>query len=73
MVNFYYGSVVTQFNLSEHGNIVKYDLPLNFSLFSFSNVKKRLDKKAKVNFKIHDFMYWETNNLSTHIAQYLKK
>ena len=40
MVNLYYGSVVTQLNLSEHGNIVKYDLPLNFSLFSFSNVKK---------------------------------
>ena len=35
--------------------------------------KKRLDKKAKVNFKFYDIIYWETNNYNTHISQYLKK
>ena len=36
-------------------------------------VEKRLDKKAKNNFKIYDVTDWETNNYDTHIAQYLKK
>ena len=35
----------------------------------FRNVGKRLDKKAKVNFKIYDIKIWETNNYHTHIAQ----
>ena len=39
----------------------------------FGYVGKRLDKKAKVNFKIYYFTDWTTNNYNTHIAQYLKK
>ena len=34
---------------------------------------KRLNKKDKVNFKIHDTINWEINNYNTHTAQYLKK
>ena len=30
-------------------------------------------KKAKVHFKIHDVITWETNNYNAHTAQYLKK
>ena len=33
--------------------------------------KKRFDKKEKVNFEIHDFTAWLTNNCNTHIPQYL--
>ena len=36
-------------------------------------VERRLDKKTKVNFKIHDFADWTTNNYNTHIDQYFKK
>ena len=36
-------------------------------------LKKRLDQKDKVNFKIHDVATWLTNNCNTHIAQYLTK
>ena len=36
-------------------------------------VEKRLDKKAMVNFKIHDVTAWITNLCNIHIAQYLKK
>ena len=39
---------------------------LKFLSRPFSNVGKRLDKKAKVNFKIYDTTDWETNN-SIHI------
>ena len=39
----------------------------------FGHVKKRLDEKDKVNFKICDIGTWETNNCNTHVAQYLKK
>ena len=39
----------------------------------FVHVGKRLDKKAKVNFKINDVTVWETNSYNTYIAQYLKK
>ena len=39
----------------------------------FDYVKKILDKKAKVDFKIYDITDWETNKSNTHIAQYLKK
>ena len=35
--------------------------------------KKRLDKKARVNFKIYVVTDWKTNNCNTHIAQCLKK
>ena len=37
------------------------------------HVCKRLDKKAKVNFKIYNVANWITNNYNTHIARYLKK
>ena len=39
----------------------------------FGYVKKWLDNKAKVNFEIYDVADWQTNNYTTHIAQYLKK
>ena len=39
----------------------------------FGPVGKQLDKKAKVNFKIHGVINWEANNYNTHTAQYLKK
>ena len=35
--------------------------------------RKRLDKKAKDNFKIFDVTDWEPNKYNTHISQYLKK
>ena len=38
----------------------------------FGHAGKRLDKKAKVNFKIYDVIYWETSKYNTHIPQYLK-
>ena len=41
-------------------------------VLNFGNVEKRLDKKAKVNFKIYDITDWTTNNCNTHIAQYLR-
>ena len=37
------------------------------------HVRKQLDKKVKVNFKIYDVTTRETNNCNTHIAQYLEK
>ena len=33
----------------------------------FGHLEKRLDKKAKVDFKIHDAISWERNNYNTHI------
>ena len=36
-------------------------------------VEKRLDKSAKVSFKIYDVTDWTTNNGNKHIAHYLKK
>ena len=36
-------------------------------------LKKRLDQKDKINFKIHDVTAWLTNNYNTHIAQYITK
>ena len=39
----------------------------------FGHVGKRLDKKAKFNFKVYDITNWQTNNYNTRIAQYLKK
>ena len=47
-------------------------------IFKFSpdfldHAGKRLDKKAKVHFKICDLADWTTNNYISHIARYLKK
>ena len=39
----------------------------------FYHVGKRLDKKAKVNFKIYDVKNRETNNYNTDITQHLRK
>ena len=38
----------------------------------FGDIEKRLNKRAKVNFKIYVVTTWETNNYSTLITQYLK-
>ena len=38
------------------------------SLFSY--VEQRLDKKGRVNFKIHDVTDWKTNNCNAYIAQF---
>ena len=35
-------------------------------------VRKRLDNKAKVNFKIYCVTNWNTGNCNKHIARYLK-
>ena len=48
-----------------------------FVLFEFfpdfsGHVGKRLDKKAKVNFKIYDVTGWEINNYNKHFIRYLK-
>ena len=43
---------------------------LNFSPDFFGDVGKRLDKKAKVNFKNCDVADWETNNYKTHLVLY---
>ena len=39
----------------------------------FGYVKKWLDKKAKVNFKIYDVTDWTTNIYNIYNVQYLKK
>ena len=47
-----------------------------FNFFSrlFGHVEKRLDEKAKVNFKFYDVTNWESNKYNKHIiARYLKK
>ena len=36
-------------------------------------LKKRLDQKDKVYFKIYNVTDWATNNYNTYIVQYLKK
>ena len=36
-------------------------------------VEKRLDKKAKGSFKIHDITDWGSNSYNTHFVLYLKK
>ena len=47
---------------------------LNTSIFAltFWSYKKRLDKKAKVNFELYEVVNWITNYYNTHIARYLK-
>ena len=39
----------------------------------FDHVGKRLNKKAKVSFKINNIRDWITSNYNTHIGQYLTK
>ena len=39
----------------------------------FGHVEKQLDRKNKINFKIHDVTDWETNNYNIHFVQYLRK
>ena len=39
----------------------------------FGYVKERVDKKAKIKFKVHGVTDWTSNNWYTHIVQYLKK
>ena len=46
---------------------------LQFLSSLFGCVEKRLDKKANVNFKIHDITDWTANNYNTYIAQYRMK
>ena len=46
-------------------------LSKNWRLFGY--VEKRLDKKARVNFKMYDVTCWTTNNYNIYIAQYMKK
>ena len=45
---------------------------LQFMFLIFSQVGKRPDKKAKMNFKLYDVTKWITNSYNTHIAQYLQ-
>ena len=42
-------------------------------VLTFRLYKKRLDKKAIVNFKIYNITGWTENNCNAPIAQYLKK
>ena len=44
-----------------------------FLLRTFGYVGERLDKEAKVNFKIYDIAKCITSNYDTNIARYLKK
>ena len=46
---------------------------LNFCFDFFCHLGKRLDKKAKNNFKIYDDKNWKMNNYNTHIVKYFKK
>ena len=39
---------------------------------SFAHVRKRLDKKVKINFKTYDFTNCEKNDCNPHITQYFK-
>ena len=45
----------------------------NFLSWLFADVGNWLDKKTKVNFEMYGVTDCETNNYSTHIAQYFKK
>ena len=46
---------------------------LKFLSRLFDDAAKKLDNKAKVNFKVYDIATWETNNCNSYIAQNLKK
>ena len=39
----------------------------------FGHVRKRLDEKAKVDFKLYDIIDWKKSQYNKHSAQYLKK
>ena len=39
-----------------------------FLSWPFGHVRKRLDKKVMVDFKIYDVIRWETNNYDTNIT-----
>ena len=41
--------------------------------FLFGYIGRRLDEKAKVNFKDYDVINCDTNSYYTHIAQYRQK
>ena len=43
-----------------------------YLLWLFVYVEKRLDKKAKLNFKIFDITKWTTNSYNRYIAQSFK-
>ena len=45
-----------------------YCLTLNFCPYFFGQLGKLLDKKANVDFKVHDVMNWKTNSYNTDIA-----
>ena len=42
---------------------------LKFLSRLFDHAAKKLDNKAKVNFKVYDITTWETNNYNSHIAK----
>ena len=46
---------------------------LKFLSGLFARAAKRIDTKAKVNFKIYDATNWEKINYNTDIVQYLTK
>ena len=46
---------------------------LQFYLDFFGYIRKRLDKKAKVNFQIYDVTNWNTKNHNRHITRHHKK
>ena len=58
------------FNLKILFSFLRY---LNFCPGFFGHIRRRLDNKAKFNFKIYDGTIWETSNYNTYIAQHLKK
>ena len=62
-------------NILKSGSHLPKKIPniFKFLCWLFYRVKKRLDYKDKVNFKIYDVTAWLTNNYNTHIAQYLTR
>ena len=52
-------------------NVFDFIVKAHFVLRTLRLFLSCLDKKAKVNFKIHDVTNWETNNHNT--AQHVKK
>ena len=44
--------------------------PFYFMLKAFCDVGKLIDKKSKVNFKIHEVTDWTAENYSAHTGQY---
>ena len=57
--------------------ILKTPFVLNLKIFKFLSwyfsQGKQPGNKDKVNFKNYDIINWETNNLNTHIIQYLER